>query len=150
MLDPDDEQVIKDAKEGGAILVTWDRVTRLAAGGITPYEALDQAMAAGTGTSEAQAEVSRLRKLTSVELTVMADAANKTYKLFQEHIKLDGQAALVIRNLRVDEDFSWRAVARYCSQIWGAPWGGNQLAGMVICEKAAKQFGEDFLQPPWN
>jgi predicted nucleic acid-binding protein len=45
MLDPDDEQIMKDAKEGGAVLITWDRVLRDAAGGLTPYEALDMAKA---------------------------------------------------------------------------------------------------------
>lgn len=45
MLDPDDEQVLKDAKEGGCVLVTWNRVLLEAAGGLTPYEALDKAKA---------------------------------------------------------------------------------------------------------
>jgi len=150
MLDPDDEQTIKDAKEGAAILVTWDRVVRLAAGGITPYDALDKATAAGTGTKEAQAEVSRLRGLSPADLAVMADGANKTYQYFCRHIKVSPGLAKLIRQLRVERDYSWRTVARYCSTVWRATWGGNQLAGMVICEKAAKLLGEDFLQPPWN
>jgi hypothetical protein len=45
MLDPDDEQVIKYAKEGGCVLVTWDWVLQETAGGLTPYEALDKAKA---------------------------------------------------------------------------------------------------------
>jgi len=150
MLDPDDEQIIKDAKDGGAVMVTWDRVVRLAAGGITPYEALDHAKATGMGTKEAQAEVSRLRQLTPVELSAMADAANKTGEYFHQHISVNMAAAVLIRQKRVDEDYSWRAVARFCSWVWDAQWGGNQIAGMVICEKAAKLLGEDFMKPPWN
>ena len=150
MLDPDDEQVIKECKAAGAILITWDRVVRLAAGGVTPYEALDQAIAAGTGTSEAQAEVSRLRKLTPAELTVMGDAANKTHEYFHRRIEVGREMARMIRHLRVEKDYSWRAVARACSVAWGEDWGANQLAGMALCEKAAKLLGEDFLQPPWN
>lgn len=150
MLDPDDEQIIKDAKDGGAVLVTWDRVLRAAASGITPYEALDRAMVEGTGTKEAQAEVSRLHKLTPAKLTVMADAGNKTFQCFRQHIEVSREFAKLIRQLRVERDYSWRTVARFCSQVWRTPWGGNQLAGMVICEKAAKLLGEDFLQPPWN
>jgi len=146
MLDRDDEQVIKDAKEGGAIFVTWDRVLRLAAGGITPYEALDQAKKAGTGTKEAQAEVSRLR----THLTALADAGNKTYESFRQYIEVNRASADLIRLLRVEKDYSWRAVARWFSWAGHTPWGGNQLAGMVLCEKAAKLFDEDFLQPPWN
>lgn len=150
MLDRDDEQVIKDAKEGGATLVTWDRVLRQAASGMTPYEALDQAKDIGEGTKEAQAEVSRLRSLSPAELTALADAGNETFKAFREHIIVDSLGAEVIRHLRVDKNYSWRAVARYFSKQLQAPWGANQLAGMVLCEKAAKVTGEDFLKPPWN
>jgi len=150
MLDRDDEQLIKDVEEGGGVLVTWDRVVRLAAGGITPYEVLDQAKAAFPGNKEAQGEVSRLRTLTPADRTVMADGANKTYQYFCQHIKVSPGLAKLIRQLRVERDYSWRTVARYCSTVWRATWGGNQLAGMVICEKAAKLLGEDFLQPPWN
>jgi len=150
MLDSDDEQIIKDAKEGGAILVTTDRVLRLEAGGITPHEALDQAMSAGTGTDQARAEVSRLHKLTPAELTVMADAGSKTYKYFRQDIEVSPEEAGLIRRLRVEKAYSWRAVARFYSRVWRTPWGGNQIAGMVICEKAAKLLGEDFMKPPWN
>jgi hypothetical protein len=150
MLDPDDEQIIKDTKDAGAVLVTWDRVLREAAGGITPYEALDKAIVEGKGTQEAQAEVSRLRTLSPAELTSLADAGNKTQEYFRQHISVNMAAAVLIRQKRVDEDFSWRAVARFCSWVWDAQWGGNQIAGMVICEQAAKLLGEDFMKPPWN
>ena len=150
MIDPDDEHIIKEAKEGGAVLVTWDRVMRQAAGGITPHEAMDKAVAEGGGTKEAQAEVSRLRKLSPADLTALADAGNKTYELFRQKLEVNELEAESIRYLRVDKEYSWRAIARYCSRILKAPFGGNQLAGMVICEKAAKVLGEDFLQPPWN
>lgn len=150
MLDPDDEQIINDAKRGDAILVTWDRVVRQACGGITPHEALEQAQLSGKGTPDAQAEVSRLRSLSPAELTAMSDAGNKTYEAFREHIEVTRETANLVRKLRVERDFSWRATARSCSKLWGAPWGGNQLAGMVICQKAAESLGEDFMQPPWN
>ena len=150
MLDPDDEQVIKDTKEGGAILVTWDMILRQAAGGITPYEALDLGMATGTGTKEAQAEVSRLRTLKPADLTALADAANETFNHFRQHIQISRDSAKLIRRLRVERGYSWRTIARFFSKSWRAPWGGNQLAGMCICEKAAKLLGEDYLEPPWN
>lgn len=150
MLDPDDEQIIKDAKAGGATLVTWDRILRQAAGGITPYEVLDKAIAEGKGNDAGQAEVSRLRKLSPAELTSLADAGNKTYQLFRREIEVNELGANRIRYLRVDRGYSWRAIARHCSHNLKATFGGNQLAGMAICEKAAKICGEDFLQPPWN
>ena len=150
MIDPDDEQIIKDAKDGGAVLVTWDRVLRQAAGGLTPYEAMDKAIAEGNGTKKAQAEVSRLRKLSPADLTALADAGNKTCELFRQKLEVDELGAKLIRHLRVDKEYSWRAISRHCSRYLKAPFGGNQLAGMAICEKAAKALGEDFMQPPWN
>ena len=150
MLDQDDKRVIKEAKHGGAILVTTDRVLRIAAGGMTPHEALEKAMVEGKGTPEAQAEVSRLHTLKPGELTVMAEAGNKTYDLFRQHIPMNRETAILIRQLRIDKEYSWRAVARFCSKAWKAPWGGNQIAGMVICEKAAALMGDDFMEPPWN
>jgi hypothetical protein len=150
MLDPDDERVIKDAKDGRAVLVTWDRVLRLAAGGMTPYEALDLAKTAGTGPPKAQAEVSQLRKLSPADLTALAETANKTYEHFRQYIPVTRKVAKFVRYLRVEKDLSWRSIARYYSFVWEGPWGGNQLAGMIICEKAAKLLGENYLEPPWN
>ncbi len=150
MLDRDDEKVIKDAKDAGAIMVTWDRVVRQAAGGITPYECLDKAIVEGKGTPEAKAEISRLRTLSPAELTVLRDNGDKTTQLFRRYIRVTALEARLIRILRVQKGYSWRAIARHCSRAWKAPWGGNQLAGIVICDKAANALGEDFLQPPWN
>jgi hypothetical protein len=150
MLDRDDQEIIKDAKDAGAVLVTWDRVLRQAAGGLTPYEALEQAKAEENAAPEAVAEVSRLLTLSPQDLTVLGDASNKTSELFSEKINVDEAAAKMIRILRVKKEYSWRAIARHCSDFMNASFGGNQIAGMVICEKAAKALGEDFLEPPWN
>jgi len=158
MLDPDDEQVIKDAKDGGAVMVTWDRVVRLAAGGMTPHEALEKALAdsrtpealISERTQEAIAEASRLFRLSPTDLTVLAREGNKTAEYFRQHIQINRDQAKLVRQLRVDKECSWRAVARACSLLWGTSWGSNQIAGMVICEKAAKLLSEDFMEPPWN
>ncbi len=150
MLDPYDEQVIQECKEGGATLVTWDRVLRVEAGGLTPYQALEHALEKGEAIQETIAEVSRLRQLTPAQLTVMADGADKTWAAYHEFIPVTRVVATRVRQLRVEQDYSWRAIARYCSRVWLAPWGADQIAGMVICEKAATLLTEDFLQPPWN
>lgn len=89
MLDPDDEKVLKDAKEGGCVIVTWNRVLLEAAGGLTPYEALDKAKAEGGGTPEAQAEVSRLHSLSHRNFSVMCDSADKTYELLRQRIEVN-------------------------------------------------------------
>jgi hypothetical protein len=154
VLDPDDEQVIKECQEAGGILVTWDRVVLEASGGLTPYQALDHAkehpIEEAGATEEAQAELTRLRQLTPVQLTVMADGADETVNYFKEHIHLTEEGAAMIRRLRVEREYSWRAVARFSSWESSAPPRANQLAGMVICEKAASLLSEDYLAPPWN
>ena len=132
------------------MLVTWDRVVREAAGGITPYEAMDAAKAETAGTSQDTRELDRLLTLSPRDLTILSNDANKTYEHFRQRITISEEAASLIRVLRVDKDYSWRAVARFCSTIWRGGWEANQLAGMVICEKAAKMCEEDFMEPPWN
>ncbi len=150
MLDPDDETVMREAK--GAVLITWDRVTRLAAGGLTPYEVMDKALleAKAQGNVVAEAELVKLRKLSPGELTRMGIAAEQTTAVFRVHIQFSKVEARQVRQLRVELDYSWRAIARFYSVIWWGLWGGNQLAGMIICEKAAQMLGEDFMKEPWN
>ena len=89
MLDPNDEQVLKNAKEGGCVLVTWNRVLLEAAGGLTPYEALDKAKAEGGVIPEAQAEVSRLHSLSHRNFSVMCYSDNKTYALLRQRIEVN-------------------------------------------------------------
>ncbi|MFE2597802.1 hypothetical protein [Streptomyces sp. NPDC057617] len=60
------------------------------------------------------------------------------------------EMAVQIRTWRVDEEFSWRAVAQAASDLWGSGWGSNQLFGADLCVAAAKVLGEDPHQEPWN
>ncbi len=154
MLDPDDEKVIAECTAASATLITWDKVVRKAAGGMTPYEAMDLGLAAGRGTPEARERIAKMRKLSPAELTILQDGADKTWQEFRKYFKVDRPSAHLVKQLRCDEEYSWRAIARWASFAWGVPWnvpwGGNQIAGMVICEKAAKALGEDFMKEPWN
>jgi hypothetical protein len=60
------------------------------------------------------------------------------------------EMAAQIRTWRVDEDFSWRAVAQAASDVWGCGYGSNQLYGRDLCVGAAKALGEDPYQEPWS
>ncbi|MER5500254.1 hypothetical protein ACFYXP_26920 [Streptomyces sp. NPDC002466] len=60
------------------------------------------------------------------------------------------EMAAQIRSWRVDQDFTWRAVARAASERWGSGRGGNQLYGKELCVAAAKVLGEDPCREPWN
>ncbi|MGW0966462.1 hypothetical protein [Streptomyces sp. NPDC002516] len=55
-----------------------------------------------------------------------------------------------IRAWRVDEEYSWRAVAQAASDLWGAPYGSNQLYGEDLCAAAARVLGEDSRREPWK
>jgi hypothetical protein len=62
-----------------------------------------------------------------------------------------------VRVFRVEQDFSWRAVAHACHDLkW---WGPNeywdrvpsaQPMGMALCEVAAGFFNEHYRVKPWN
>ena len=150
MIDPDDDRIIRDSIEAGAVLVTWDRVIRKTAGGMTPHEALEKAMKQNPKQKQEHPEVAHLIRLKPGDLTALAESGNKTVKVFDWLIDIDREAAILIRKLRVEDDYSWRAIARFCSKVWRGPWGSNQIAGMVICDKAAKLLDEDYMEPPWN
>ncbi|MGC0419992.1 hypothetical protein [Embleya sp. AB8] len=55
-----------------------------------------------------------------------------------------------IRTWRVDEEYTFRAVARAATDLWGSTWGSNQGYGMELCITAAEMLGEDPHADPWN
>lgn len=104
-----------------------------------------------------------LIKIESAEqLQALAQAAFMTKQIFDEDAAriMTLARAVDVRRLRVDQGYSWRAVAHACYDAWAAEldretregWfpPSNQLMGMALCEAAARQFGEDPEQAPWN
>lgn len=91
-------------------------------------------------------------------LTELAKAATLVHDTARKHLDafIDEGKARYVRRLRVDDSYSWRAVAMACYYAWeGAGWRSwappdNQLIGMAICESAAAQLGEDAYETPWN
>lgn len=152
LLDPDDEKIIADCKAAGVVLITWDRVLRQAAGGVTPYEALELAKekAEQDGDSAGAQKLADMRRLSPAELTATRDQADSTYAHLSKIIVMHEGMASLVHDMRVEEDYSWRAVARAVAAITRVSWGGNQIAGLVLCEKAAQRVGQDFMAPPWN
>jgi len=88
------------------------------------------------------------------ELCRVAGERFEAYRFFlREH--MTREQAEFVRKLRVDQGYSWRAVARACyNQHWPGwlRWDppGNQIMGMSLCERAAEMHGEDYQKPPWN
>jgi len=51
------------------------------------------------------------------------------------------ERAEFVRKLRVDEGYTYRALARACAREWGANWGSNQLVGEDLWRASAKILG---------
>lgn len=86
-----------------------------------------------------------------MELAQMAQTAFKKFRAQVDAI-MNQERAQIIRDLRVEQDYSWRAVARECHIQFAGTWEpvSNQLAGMALCEAAAELFGENYMEEPWN
>ena len=70
----------------------------------------------------------------------------------QRFYELTREQAAMVRRLRVKHQYSWRAIAETCHRIWHGDWEPpfNQVIGMGICAAAARHFGEDSNEAPWN
>ena len=102
-----------------------------------------------------EAEAGEGIRITSMEqLMEMAKAAKATFDSFSSDVKqiMNPERATEIRKMRVDDGYSWRAVAQECYDKKYGEWqpSSNQLMGMALCEEAAKHFSEDYMKTPWN
>jgi hypothetical protein len=145
VLDPTDEEVLRQAgggKRGWHVMI------------VTAAEAMKLADASRGSLPRRPSRPPGpgLRELRPEDMEEMGAAAEATWKYFQEEAArlLKDDRAAFIRRLRVDQRYTWRKVARACAQAWGTDWSSNQLAGMALCEQAAKWFLEDYRQAPWN
>jgi hypothetical protein len=95
-----------------------------------------------------------LVQLTPEGLRQLVEAAERTVGYCQQiaAAALTPERAAFVRQLRVVQEYSWRAVARACFDAWHGDWAppSNQLMGMALCEEAAKHFHENYMDPPWN
>lgn len=87
------------------------------------------------------------------ELKELARAAGKRFEEFKELCSpMTLKQANVVRTLRVEKGFGWRAVAQACYNLGWGKWSppSNQIMGMAICEQAAQLLNENYMVPPWN
>jgi len=90
------------------------------------------------------------------ELLELAEAAGTRHAEFYAQIKprMTRDRAERVRQLRCDDNWSYRKLAGICYMEWGrdADWypETNQLAGVALCEAAAELLGENFQQYPWQ
>lgn len=62
------------------------------------------------------------------------------------------EQARFVRELRVEKQYTWRAVAQACHEAWGASWEppSNQLWGKELCDLSAEALGQNPRIAPWN
>jgi len=54
------------------------------------------------------------------------------------------ERAEFVRKLRIDEGYTFRAIAAASAEEWGATWGSNQLIGEDLCRATAETLGIPF------
>lgn len=67
--------------------------------------------------------------------------------------EINQEQAEFIKNLRVNQNYSWRAVAReFADRFPEIKWvdKGNQISGMILCDAARDFFNEDVEKDNWN
>lgn len=87
------------------------------------------------------------------QLQEMAKQAAERFEEFKELCSpMTFAQAKAVRKLRVENGFSWRAVAEACHRLDWGKWSppSNQIMGMALCERAARFFGENYEEVSWN
>ena len=114
----------------------------------------DAEVVRAAGTGEGLIAIESVEQLKAIGEGLVAAFAGCT-ELCRKNMTME--QASIIRGLRVDEGYSWRAIAHVCHDLMR--WGPNeywdrvpsaQPMGMALCEVAADLLDEDGRQPPWN
>ncbi len=140
-----DDLAAVDPSQKGTVFVTEDRAIR--EGG--KLDAADYAVMASAVHGEGTREVSL------GEISEMAEQGKKVFDDLRDlaQRRMKRRQARYVRYLRLD-GHSWRSIARLCHNrgwdwvSWAPP--SNQVAGMVLCERAAELHGENYRKEPWN
>jgi len=151
-LDPTDEEILKETAQGGEIIMM-----NMAQALETMKEEEPEKFSAFQQDQEKRAG----RPLTLDELTKLSQQADERWIIYHRYVELmmTNDQAIQVRVWRVNEHFTWRAVARAAFgmavtdqwqkwRVWAPP--SNQLMGMALCHRAAEFFDENDREPPWN
>ena len=80
------------------------------------------------------------------------------YMIFSGDEPFTGKHMKLVRDLRCNNEMTWRGVADYCHDVFGneignANWDAvpfNQLAGEDLCEMSSEYHMEDHNGAPWQ
>lgn len=146
-LDPGDEKVIADASQDGPVQIVTiaqalEIMEKREPGKFADFRSLMESQnPAGVPLTTEQI----------VSLAFHGDARMQEFDKSCERF-MNEAVARQIRVWRVDDHYTWRAIARKVYSpfwYWWRP-SSNQLAGMSLCKRAAVLLGEDYLKYPWN
>jgi hypothetical protein len=155
LLDPTDEAQLLGMTEVISTRQLLEREYRRSQGPAAG-EVMEYAVAADRVATEPLVEVlPGWKELSPASIHTLAQQGRDVHRQLLASISKQMTPALanLVRGLRVEEGFSWRAVARFVHDGGLARWPhrpDNQLAGMALCAAAAREFGEDYMAPPWN
>ena len=152
-LDPDDAAIIGDMK-----IVTPEEAVEL-----QKQEEAEEKAAGKKKTKEPEKPLPEGHiRLTPEMMEQMAGPAREALQHYQElseAVVTRLNLAPFVRQLRIDEKRTWRAVARGVHQklaedrkLPGPLWEpiSNQIVGMSLCKVAAETHDQDYMLPPWN
>lgn len=133
-LDAIDKQMLKDAGKGVVVVTMTQFLDLMQQKEPTKFEELHKEMS-----------IKHSKILTKEELYRLAELGNQTMHKYRKIVMwMDQRTAHHIRQLRIEEHLTWRAIARQVMK------DSSQLIGMALCERAAMMCGEDYLKDPWN
>jgi hypothetical protein len=121
----------------GLIFITFDKNM---VGGVltkTDENILNPPMDVGSGL---------YKEIADSELKSLADSANKLLDYIDKQVgpRMNKGRARFVKEIRVDQKYSWRSVALRCFAEWQGNWRppDNQIVGMKICEYAGELLKE--------
>ncbi len=127
----------------------------------TVFVTEDKAIHQGAILSSADKEILESVKTGEGMITIASveqfqDMAKQAAERFEEFKELcshmERRQAKVVRMLRVDKGYSWRAIAETCYRFGWGKWSppSNQIMGMALCKRAAQLLGENYEEAPWK
>ena len=151
-LDPTDEAILKEAAQGGELIIMNETQA---------LEAMKKEEPEKFNAYQKDQEKQFGRPLTMAEMIKLSQQADKRWVVYHRYVELmmTKDQAIQIRAWRINEHFSWRAIARAAFglvvgnrwqkwRVWEPP--SNQIMGMALCHRAAEFFDENDREPPWN
>ena len=151
-LDPTDEEVMKEAAQGGELIMM--NITQA-------LEAMKKEEPEKFSAFQKDQEKQAGRTLTMAEIAKLAQQADERWTAYHRYVELmmTKDQAIQVRVWRINGHFSWRAVARAAFgmvvsehwqkwKLWDPP--SNQLMGIALCQRAAELHDQNYMKEPWN